>query len=81
MKRAITLIAAMLFALAMMVGPAAATLCIAPHGETLVTAPLAPEDFADRGDSMSNSAGKLAAWEAHFNSPVVYGPDEELHCP
>ena len=80
MKRAITLIAAVLFALAIMAGPAAAALCIAPHGETLVTAPPDPAEFFERGESMTNPSGKMAAWEAHFNSPVVYGPFVE-ECP
>lgn len=59
-----------------------ASLCVVPgnvndvHGDTVIAeAPVAPADFFDRGSSMDNPAGKLAAWEAHFNSDVVEGPN------
>lgn len=74
---------AMLLApLLMPAAPVSASLCISPvdgPGDTAVAdvaeAPVAPEDFSERGNSMTNEAGKLAAWEAHFNSPVVDGPE------
>lgn len=85
MRRIIILFTAVLLALAMTAGTAAASLCVVPgnasassdaiHGGTLIAeAPVGPEDFVERGSSLANPAGKLAAWEAHFNSPVVEGP-------
>jgi hypothetical protein len=78
--------AAMFLALA--TAPASGALCITPDhgpgqsdtGDYVAEAPVAPEDFMDRGASMDNEAGKMAAWEAHFNSPAVEGPEscEEL---
>ncbi len=53
---------------------AQATLCVVVDGNEVARVDLAPGDFVDRGSSLSNPAGKMAAWEAHFNSPVVDGP-------
>jgi hypothetical protein len=70
----------------MTVSPASAHLCVMPDegpgnsntseliGPYAAEPPVQPEEFLDRGESMSNPAGKQAAWEAHFNSPVVDGP-------
>jgi hypothetical protein len=77
---AAAMVAAMLLLSA---GPASAALCVAPNegpgqsnvADYVAEPPPAPEDFMDRGSSMDNHAGKLAAWEAHFNSPVVFGPE------
>lgn len=85
MRRIIILFTAVLLALAMTAGTAAASLCVVPghasdaseaiHGSTLIAeAPVGPEDFVERGSSLDNPAGKMAAWEAHFNSPVIEGP-------
>lgn len=86
MRRITILITVLLLALAITAGPAAASLCVVPgnasdasndvHGDTLIAeAPPSPTEFFERGNSMTNPAGKLAAWEAHFNSHVVEGPE------
>lgn len=75
--------AAILLALLLPAAPASGALCITPDegpgksntGDYMAEAPVAPDDFFSRGNSMDNRAGKMAAWEAHFNSPVVQGPD------
>jgi hypothetical protein len=89
------LLAAILMALAlalMSAAPASAHLCVMPDdgpgksntsehiGDYAAEPPPEPEDFEDRGASMDNPGGQLAAWEAHHNSPVVDGPEscEEL---
>lgn len=85
MRRIIILLGSVLIALAVMTTPAAASLCVSPgnasgaseavHGDAVIAeAPPTPADFSDRGASLDNPAGKLAAWEAHFASDVVGGP-------
>jgi hypothetical protein len=85
------LFAALLGAAAMLPQGSEAALLVCPglaseaagevHGDAVVaTPPVAPADFADRGRSMDNPAGRLAAWEAHFHSPVVDGPVADDRC-
>lgn len=62
---------------------ASAELCIVPDqgpgqssvGDYVAEAPVTPEHFEEAGRSFDNPAGKSAAWEADFNSPVISGPD------
>jgi hypothetical protein len=85
-KAGIGAVTGLVATVALTAGSAGASLCAVPgyasdaaysiHGDAkLAVAPPDPEDFIERGMSMTNPSGKLAAWEAHFASPVVDGPE------
>lgn len=53
------------------------------HGTAVIAVPPpSPSDFFDRGRSMDTpgASESQAAWEAHFNSPVVDGPELDDNC-
>lgn len=80
MRRAAVTLTVLLSMLVLGAGSASASLCVQPHGETIHIVEIYPSDFFDRGKSLvGNPAGKMAAWEPHFNSDAIGfgdpGPD------